>query len=257
MAVYTVLDKRELAEIVEDYGLVRLNAASGITAGSINTTYLVRTHINDGTTGQLLPPACIDLVCERLCDLAWRASWRADGCYRPIDRIDLVLLGDVLDIMGSRRWLASPARRLDRPGHPRRPRAARARLRAPVRLRRLGRRVSYEVSKEIRKRSRSRCGARTLAMTLAEIAHHDGIAWMRQGTGPEDADSLCEGTNLSDRQVGRCEVAQLVERPRIPHLARRQLGGPPPRPTARSCGRWRITASNACRSAFSYRRTPR
>jgi len=67
-------------------------------------------HINDGTSGQLLPPACMYLVCERLCDMAWRASWRADGCYRPIERIDLVLLGDVLDIMGSRRWLASPAR---------------------------------------------------------------------------------------------------------------------------------------------------
>src|SRR5262245_34753600 len=70
-------------------------------------------HINDGTTGQLLPPGTIDLVCERLCDLAWRASWRADGCYRPIDRIDLVLLGDVLDVMGSRRWLASPCRPWD------------------------------------------------------------------------------------------------------------------------------------------------
>ena len=33
-------------------------------------------HINDGTTGQLLPPAAMDLVCERLCDIAWRASWR-------------------------------------------------------------------------------------------------------------------------------------------------------------------------------------
>jgi UDP-2,3-diacylglucosamine pyrophosphatase LpxH len=70
-------------------------------------------HINDGTTAQLLPPGTIDLACERLCDLAWRASWRADGCYRPIDRIDLVLLGDVLDIMSSRRWLASPCRPWD------------------------------------------------------------------------------------------------------------------------------------------------
>src|SRR5207237_2622491 len=65
-------------------------------------------HLNDGTTASLLAPGTIDLLCERLCDLAWRASWRADGCYRPIDRIDLVLLGDVLDIISSRRWLASP-----------------------------------------------------------------------------------------------------------------------------------------------------
>jgi hypothetical protein len=55
----------------------------------------------------------MDLVCERLCDLAWRASWRADGSYRPVDRIDLVLLGDVLDIIGSRRWLAAPCRPWD------------------------------------------------------------------------------------------------------------------------------------------------
>jgi homoserine kinase type II len=43
MAVYTVLDKRELAEIVEDYGLVRLIAANGIAAGSVNTMYLLET----------------------------------------------------------------------------------------------------------------------------------------------------------------------------------------------------------------------
>lgn len=70
-------------------------------------------HITDGTTGRLLPPGTMDLLCERLCDLAWRASWRADGAYRPIDRIDLVLLGDTLDIMGSRRWLAAPCRPWD------------------------------------------------------------------------------------------------------------------------------------------------
>jgi UDP-2,3-diacylglucosamine pyrophosphatase LpxH len=70
-------------------------------------------HISDGTTGQLLPPGTMDLICERLCDLAWRASWRADGTYQPLDRIDLVLLGDVLDIISSRRWLAAPCRPWD------------------------------------------------------------------------------------------------------------------------------------------------
>src|SRR5262245_30694111 len=70
-------------------------------------------HITDGTSGQLLPAAAMDLVCERLCDLSWRASWRSGGEYRPIDRIDLVLLGDTLDLMGSRRWLAAPCRPWD------------------------------------------------------------------------------------------------------------------------------------------------
>jgi homoserine kinase type II len=43
MAVYTVLDKRQLAEIVEDYGLVKLLGASGIPSGSVNTHYLLET----------------------------------------------------------------------------------------------------------------------------------------------------------------------------------------------------------------------
>jgi homoserine kinase type II len=38
-----VLDKRELAEVVEDYGLVKLNAANGVANGSVNTTYLLET----------------------------------------------------------------------------------------------------------------------------------------------------------------------------------------------------------------------
>lgn len=67
-------------------------------------------HLNDGTTGTLLAPGIMDLLSERLCDMAWRASWRADGTYQPIEQIDLVLLGDVLDIIGSQRWLKGDAR---------------------------------------------------------------------------------------------------------------------------------------------------
>ncbi|MEX2174174.1 MAG: hypothetical protein WD872_07415 [Pirellulaceae bacterium] len=67
-------------------------------------------HLNDGTIGSVLPAGTMDLLSERLCDMAWRASWRADGSYQPIDRIDLLLLGDVLDITGSQRWLAGDAR---------------------------------------------------------------------------------------------------------------------------------------------------
>src|SRR5438477_3805785 len=43
MAVYTVVDKRELAEVVEDHGLVKLLGAHGVAAGSVNTTYLLET----------------------------------------------------------------------------------------------------------------------------------------------------------------------------------------------------------------------
>jgi len=43
MAVYTVLDKNEIAELVEDYGLVKLISSTGIAAGSVNTSYLLET----------------------------------------------------------------------------------------------------------------------------------------------------------------------------------------------------------------------
>ncbi|TMA52144.1 MAG: homoserine kinase [Deltaproteobacteria bacterium] len=43
MAVYTELDRHELTEITEDYGLVRLLTSSGIPSGSVNTNYLLET----------------------------------------------------------------------------------------------------------------------------------------------------------------------------------------------------------------------
>jgi len=43
MAVYTQLSKSQLADIVEDYGLVKLVAASGIPTGSVNTNYCLET----------------------------------------------------------------------------------------------------------------------------------------------------------------------------------------------------------------------
>lgn len=67
-------------------------------------------HLTDGSNGVGLDPGALDMFAQRLADLALRASWRADGRYRPIDRIDLVLLGDVLDLTRSRRWLEGSTR---------------------------------------------------------------------------------------------------------------------------------------------------
>jgi UDP-2,3-diacylglucosamine pyrophosphatase LpxH len=67
-------------------------------------------HLNDGSTAAPLDPAVLDIFTERLRDLAFRASWRADGSYRPVECIDLVLLGDVLDVVRSPRWLQSELR---------------------------------------------------------------------------------------------------------------------------------------------------
>ena len=63
-------------------------------------------HLNDGTTGEVLSPEAFALFSDRLKELAITASWRSDGAYRPIERIDLVLLGDVLDVLHSSRWQA-------------------------------------------------------------------------------------------------------------------------------------------------------
>ena len=43
MAVYTPIDKKHLTEIVEDYNLGKLGSCTGITAGSVNTNYLLET----------------------------------------------------------------------------------------------------------------------------------------------------------------------------------------------------------------------
>lgn len=75
-------------------------------------------HLNDGTTGAGTNSGVIDIFAERLSDLAARASWRADGRYRPVERIDLLLLGDVLDILQSRKWLDTGTRPWEDPQSP-------------------------------------------------------------------------------------------------------------------------------------------
>lgn len=67
-------------------------------------------HLTDGTAGSSISAGAFQLLAERLADLSASASTRADGSYRPIECIDLVLLGDVLDIVRSSRWLAGEAR---------------------------------------------------------------------------------------------------------------------------------------------------
>ncbi len=62
-------------------------------------------HLTDGTSDASSSPGALHLLAERMADLAAAASYHADGTYRPIERIDLVLLGDVLDLIHSTRWL--------------------------------------------------------------------------------------------------------------------------------------------------------
>lgn len=61
-------------------------------------------HLTDGSGGASISPGAFRIFAERLQEMAEGASWRADGSYRPIERIDLVLLGDVLDVIRSTQW---------------------------------------------------------------------------------------------------------------------------------------------------------
>jgi len=69
-------------------------------------------HLGDGTCGKSIPPGAFYLFADRLSEMAYHASWRADNRYQPIESIDLVLMGDILDPQHSTLWLEHA------PGHP-------------------------------------------------------------------------------------------------------------------------------------------
>ncbi len=62
-------------------------------------------HLNDGTCGKSTSLVAFELFVDRLKELAYQASWRQDGSYEPLREIDLLLMGDILDIQHSTRWL--------------------------------------------------------------------------------------------------------------------------------------------------------
>jgi UDP-2,3-diacylglucosamine pyrophosphatase LpxH len=61
-------------------------------------------HLTDGSSGATVAPWAFEIFAQEFRDLATSASFRSDGSYRPIQRIDLLLLGDVLDVIRSSRW---------------------------------------------------------------------------------------------------------------------------------------------------------
>jgi len=62
-------------------------------------------HLKDGTSGSSITPDAFHVFAARLRSMAFQASWRTDGRYKPIENIDLLLLGDVFDLIRSERWL--------------------------------------------------------------------------------------------------------------------------------------------------------
>jgi UDP-2,3-diacylglucosamine pyrophosphatase LpxH len=62
-------------------------------------------HLDDGTVGKSLSADAFHIFCERLEQLAYSASLRADGSYLPLEGIDLLLLGDIFEMIHSTSWL--------------------------------------------------------------------------------------------------------------------------------------------------------
>ncbi len=67
-------------------------------------------HLTDGSSGSTVSPGAFVVFAERLRDLSYSASFRRGGRYRPLDGVDLLLLGDTLDMLHSCRWLQCGAR---------------------------------------------------------------------------------------------------------------------------------------------------
>ncbi len=62
-------------------------------------------HLTDGTSGTTIRDKAFRVLRRRLSDLAYDASYRKSGRYRPVKEVNLVLLGDILDIIRSSAWL--------------------------------------------------------------------------------------------------------------------------------------------------------
>ena len=60
-------------------------------------------HLGDGTTAESIPVSAFNLFAKRLRQDARFASMR-DGKYSPIEELDVILLGDILDPIHSTRW---------------------------------------------------------------------------------------------------------------------------------------------------------
>ena len=62
-------------------------------------------HLGDGSCGRSISASAFHLFADRLKELAFNASWRTDGTYVPIEEIDVLLMGDILDPLHSILWL--------------------------------------------------------------------------------------------------------------------------------------------------------
>ena len=61
-------------------------------------------HLVDGSSGTSITAGTFKLFADRVSELAASASWRSNDKYRPLESIDILLLGDILDPLHSTRW---------------------------------------------------------------------------------------------------------------------------------------------------------
>ena len=61
-------------------------------------------HLGDGTTAESIPASAFYLFAKRVRQDAHFASLR-QGRYRPIEELDVLLLGDIIDPLHSTKWL--------------------------------------------------------------------------------------------------------------------------------------------------------
>lgn len=61
-------------------------------------------HLVDGTSGTPVSSEAFKLFADRINELAISASWRTDESYRPLEGIDILLMGDILDPLHSTYW---------------------------------------------------------------------------------------------------------------------------------------------------------
>lgn len=74
-------------------------------------------HLTDGTSGTTIGPRAFKVFKNNLGDLAYEASFSKNSegktIYKPIKSIDLILLGDILDVIRSSKWLDATVRPWD------------------------------------------------------------------------------------------------------------------------------------------------
>ena len=71
-------------------------------------------HLMDGICGKSISASAFSLFADRLRELAFNASWLIDSTYHPINEIDILLMGDILDPLYFNHWLEAEP---DGPGY--------------------------------------------------------------------------------------------------------------------------------------------